>query len=155
MFAFVDFRCSDCEKIIPDVEFKSGDFPPKAVDCPGCGNTVSERFYGNHQLMDCFNPSMYGKMHLGFGEVCNSYMHKKELMKKYNLREAADPVGGSRHIDSSDQQSRTTKEASFGNPFWADSPKDLEIQQEKQAEKIYGEVHDFTSQGGRLGDDVL
>ena len=89
MFAFVDFRCSDCEKIIPDVEFKSGDFPPKAVDCPGCGNTVSERFYGDHQLMDCFNPSMYGKMHLGFGEVCNSYMHKKELMAiefQYNMQ---------------------------------------------------------------------
>ena len=33
--------------------------------------------------------------------------------------------------------------------------KDLEIQKEKETEKIYGEVHDFTSQGGRLDNDVL
>ena len=39
---------------------------------------------------------MYGKFHAGFGEVVESYEHKQELLKKYEVSEAADPVGGSR-----------------------------------------------------------
>ena len=39
---------------------------------------------------------MYGKFHAGFGEVVTSYEHKQELLKKYDVSEAADTVKGSR-----------------------------------------------------------
>tara|TARA_Y100000401_G_scaffold115981_1_gene120735 strand:- start:330 stop:581 length:252 start_codon:yes stop_codon:yes gene_type:complete len=41
---------------------------------------------------------MYGKYHPGFGEVVRDYAHKQQLLKKYDMREAADPIDGSRTI---------------------------------------------------------
>ena len=40
---------------------------------------------------------MYGKeYHHGFGCVVESYEHKQQLLKEYDVSEAADPVNGSR-----------------------------------------------------------
>jgi hypothetical protein len=61
---------------------------------------------------------MYGKFHAGFGQVVESYSHKQELLKKYNVTESADSVGGSRNHISSDVTNsapRNTDPASFGN----------------------------------------
>jgi hypothetical protein len=60
---------------------------------------------------------MYGKFHAGFGEVVESYSHKQELLKKYNVTESADSVGGSRcHIgsDVTNAAPRNTEPAGFG-----------------------------------------
>lgn len=61
---------------------------------------------------------MYGKFHAGFGQVVESYSHKQELLKKYNVSESADSVGGSRSHISSDVTNpapSNTDPAFFGN----------------------------------------
>jgi hypothetical protein len=40
--------------------------------------------------------SMYGCYHPGFGQVVESYGHKQQLLKQYNVEEAADAVHGSK-----------------------------------------------------------
>lgn len=37
---------------------------------------------------------MYGKFHPGFGCVVNDYGHKQQLLRQYDLREAADKIDG-------------------------------------------------------------
>jgi len=61
---------------------------------------------------------MYGKFHAGFGQVVESYSHKQELLKKYNVTESSDKVGGSTcHItsDVTDSTPSDTLTPSFGN----------------------------------------
>jgi len=61
---------------------------------------------------------MYGKFHAGFGEVVESYSHKQQLLKKYNVTESADKMGGSTcHItsDVTDSKPSDTPTPSFGN----------------------------------------
>ena len=69
-----------------------------APECTVCGLDMNVHF-GRVVGMTNFNPhnpAMYGKYHPGFGEVCESYSHKQQLLKKYNCIEAADSVGGSK-----------------------------------------------------------
>ena len=69
-----------------------------APECVVCGLEMNVHF-GRVVGMTKFNPhnpAMYGKYHPGFGEVCESYSHKQQLLKKYGCIEAADSVGGSK-----------------------------------------------------------
>jgi hypothetical protein len=86
-----DYYCVCGEELLDIVS----DVKPKCVQC----NTEMQIHYGRIVGMAQFNPhvaSMYGKYHPGFGEVCESYSHKQQLLKKYNCIEAADNVGGSK-----------------------------------------------------------
>jgi len=86
-----DYYCECGEELLDIV----ANVKPKCVQC----NTEMQIHYGRIVGMAQFNPhvaSMYGKYHPGFGEVCESYSHKQQLLKKYNCIEAADNVGGSK-----------------------------------------------------------
>ena len=86
-----DYYCECGEELLDIV----ADVKPKCVQC----NAEMQIHYGRIVGMAQFNPhvaSMYGKYHPGFGEVCESYSHKQQLLKKYNCIEAADNVGGSK-----------------------------------------------------------
>tara|TARA_R100001244_G_scaffold5009_1_gene6179 strand:- start:1433 stop:1852 length:420 start_codon:yes stop_codon:yes gene_type:complete len=86
-----DYYCVCGEELLDIVS----DVKPKCVQC----DTEMQIHYGRIVGMAQFNPhvaSMYGKYHPGFGEVCESYSHKQQLLKKYNCIEAADNVGGSK-----------------------------------------------------------
>ena len=86
-----DYFCECGEELLDIVS----DVKPKCVKC----NVEMQIHYGRIVGMAQFNPhaaSMYGKYHPGFGEVCESYSHKQQLLKKYNCIEAADNVGGSK-----------------------------------------------------------
>ena len=86
-----DYYCV-CGEELRDIV---ADVKPKCVKC----NVEMQIHFGRIVGMAQFNPhaaSMYGKYHPGFGEVCESYSHKQQLLKKYNCIEAADNVGGSK-----------------------------------------------------------
>lgn len=86
-----DYYCT-CGYELRDVV---SDSAPKCTVC----DVSMQIHYGRIVGMAKFNPNnsaMYGKYHPGFGEVCESYSHKQQLLKKYNCIEAADSVGGSK-----------------------------------------------------------
>ena len=73
-----DYYCECGEELLDIV----ADVKPKCVQC----NAEMQIHYGRIVGMAQFNPhnpSMYGKYHPGFGEVCESYSHKQQLLKKY------------------------------------------------------------------------
>ena len=67
-------------------------------------------FHFNGHLGNQRHNKMYGKFHAGFGEMVRSYEHKQELLKKYDLSEAADPVGGSRSWRDQTPENKQSKE---------------------------------------------
>tara|TARA_R100001530_G_scaffold79976_1_gene55795 strand:- start:447 stop:683 length:237 start_codon:yes stop_codon:yes gene_type:complete len=67
---------------------------------------------------------MYGKWHDGFGCVVESYSHKQSLLKKYNVIESADPVGGSRNHIGSDVTSPNQTKAEGPQWSFGGSPKE-------------------------------
>ena len=90
-----DYQCEDCDHLECDVITRN---VPKSMPCE-CGGQMFRTFANfnfNGHLDDQRHNKMYGKFHAGFGEVVESYEHKLELLKKYEVSEAADPVGGSR-----------------------------------------------------------
>jgi len=92
-----DYRCENCDAIKRDVILK---VVPKHLVCPVCDSgkmfiTYEDFHFNGHQTGQRHN-RMYGRFHAGFGEVVENYEHKRELLKKYDVAEAADPVGGSR-----------------------------------------------------------
>ena len=102
-----------------DVAFANYKTIKRQIKCSECGETASMRFRKNN-LIHHDKSSMYGKYHAGFGEVVKSYSHKQELMKKYNVMESADAVGGSRNHITSD----VTKPAPRSSEpiYWGDTP---------------------------------
>ena len=96
---FHDFGCSQCGLEQIDVVFGNSSQVRPTVPCE-CGGEASMLF-GRTNFIHSSHSNMYGKYHVGFGEVVRDYHHKQQLLKKYNCIESAAPVGGSRcHRDS-------------------------------------------------------
>ena len=92
-----DYRCRDCDAVKRDVILK---VVPKHLACPACDSgkmfvTYEDFHFNSHEDGHRHN-AMYGKYHVGFGEVVRDYGHKQELLKKYEVSESADAVGGSK-----------------------------------------------------------
>lgn len=118
---FHDYECSTCGHLHKDVFTRRREDIKKRIDCEKCGrnapmvfNTVN-RIHHDHS-------SMYGKFHPGFGEVVNSYSHKQELLRKYNVTESSDPVGGSREHRPGDLFDKKPKLDGL-QPGFGDTPK--------------------------------
>ena len=112
-----DYRCETCGAMEYDV-FHAPNALPDSLDC-SCGGNMS-RYYGAFNFNDHWGGqaahgenSMYGKYHYGFGCVVESYAHKQQLLRQYDVSEAADPVGGSRswRDQTEDPQTKTYDKA--------------------------------------------
>jgi len=97
---FHDFECDTCGRFHEDVTFVNHKAITRTMACEGCGKKATMRFKRNN-LIHHDHSGMYGRYHHGFGEVVRSYSHKQELLKKYNVVESSDSVGGSRCVRTS------------------------------------------------------
>ena len=94
-----DWKCSSCGAVSEDLVHSVSEIPDH-VEC-SCGKPM-QIYYGdgfsfNNHWSDNRHNRMYGKeYHHGFGCVVESYEHKQQLLKEYEVSEAADPVNGSR-----------------------------------------------------------
>ena len=112
-----DYECEKCNHRQIDVPSASHAQIQRIISCNQCDGTARMIFVTSNFIHNSHS-SMYGKFHAGFGQVVESYSHKQELLKKYNVTESADSVGGSRNHISSDVTNsapRNTDPASFGN----------------------------------------
>lgn len=110
-----DYKCDQCEQVIEDIYISFKEKIPPTLPCPQC-KIEAFRFYGNSQFMAISDTSsMYGKYHPGFGEIVKSYSHKQELLKKYDMIEAADATGGSKCYVPSEEQ---TPSMDLGENAW-------------------------------------
>lgn len=112
-----DYECEKCNHRQIDVPSATHAQIQRIIPCNQCDGTARMIFVTSNFIHNSHS-SMYGKFHAGFGQVVESYSHKQELLKKYNVTESADSVGGSRNHISSDVTNsapRNTDPASFGN----------------------------------------
>ena len=128
---FHDFECDSCGHNMIDVAFSTHKTIKREIACAECGESASMRFRKNN-LIHHDHSGMYGKYHAGFGEVVRSYSHKQELMKKYNVVESSDAVGGSRNHITSDVTNPAPR--SSDPIYWGDTP-DSAIAAAEQATK--------------------
>ena len=113
---FHDYECTECGHRQIDVPSTTSTQIQRILPCTECDGTARMIFVTSNFIHNSHS-GMYGKFHAGFGEVVESYSHKRELLKKYNVTESADPVGGSRcHIgsDVTNAAPRNTEPAGFG-----------------------------------------
>tara|TARA_R110002020_G_scaffold210755_2_gene417014 strand:+ start:383 stop:784 length:402 start_codon:yes stop_codon:yes gene_type:complete len=114
---FHDFECDTCGRFHEDVTFANHKAITRAIACEECGEEATMRFKTNN-LIHHDHSGMYGQYHYGLGEVVRNYSHKQELLKKYNVVESSDSVGGSRcHRSSALSEEKPTLEghkAGFG-----------------------------------------
>jgi|TARA_R100001594_G_scaffold58629_1_gene92696 hypothetical protein len=95
---FHDFECKTCGKRQEDVGFSSHTKVQRRIPCKACDGEANMVFSKSNALHQNHS-SMYGKYHAGFGCVVESYSHKQQLLREYNVVESSDAVGGSRcHI---------------------------------------------------------
>ena len=114
---FHDYECEKCEHRQIDVPSDTHAKIRRTIQCTECDGTAQMIFVTSNHI-NSQHSGMYGKFHAGFGQVVESYSHKQELLKKYNVTESADAVGGSKcHItnDVSQPAKRSTQPAYFGN----------------------------------------
>ena len=128
---FHDFECDSCGNNMTDVAFASYKTIKREIACAECGESASMRFRKNN-LIHHDHSSMYGTHHAGFGQVVRNYSHKQELMKKYNVVESSDAVGGSRNHITSDVTNPAPR--SSEPIYWGDTP-DSAIAAAEQATK--------------------
>ena len=104
-----DYQCESCDAVEQDVITRH---LPESLpcDCGGAMRRTFENFNFNGHLGNERHNKMYGKFHAGFGEVVHSYEHKQELLQKYDVSEAADPVGGSRSWRDQTPENKQSKE---------------------------------------------
>ena len=128
---FHDFECDSCGHNMIDVAFSTHKTIKREIACAECGESASMRFRKNN-LIHHDHSGMYGKYHAGFGQVVKNYSHKQELMKKYNVVESSDAVGGSRNHITSDITDPAPR--SSDPIYWGDTP-DSAIAAAEQATK--------------------
>jgi|TARA_R110000824_G_scaffold43434_4_gene127137 hypothetical protein len=98
-----------------DVTFATIKDIKREIDCKSCDGTAQMTFRNGNTIHQT-NSSMYGQYHGGFGCVVESYSHKQQLLKKYNVVESSDPVGGSRCHRKSENDLQKTK---VDGPQWS------------------------------------
>jgi hypothetical protein len=106
-----EFECCCCEhrfvrllllSELAEAQVEKNDFYD--VQCPECRQSLVKQHYGtdrnfiNTQNGEMYGTSHHGKYHPGLGEMVTSYDHKNRLLKEQGVREAADPIKGSRTI---------------------------------------------------------
>ena len=115
MLVFHDYECENGHRQI-DVANDSSKVR-RTIKCNECDKRAAMLFIKSNFIHNSHS-GMYGKFHAGFGEVVESYSHKQQLLKKYNVTESADKVGGSTcHITSyvTDSKPSDTPTPSFCN----------------------------------------
>ncbi len=132
----IDFKCEECDHEWEHCFSKKDDIV-NSLKCPECNNQAL-RVWSSMNWIHPTHSSMYGKFEPCFGEVVESRSHKQELLKKYDVIESSDPVGGSRcyrtddhkpalsHLDKEIEFLPTGTEASGPVPeaTWISSPDD-------------------------------
>ena len=108
-----DYECDDCGRLHEDVCFIKSDDVTKTVVCDDCGSQAPMIFRRSNAIH---------QDHAGFGCVVESYSHKQQLLKKYNVSESSDAVGGSRCHISSDVTNPAPR--STEPIYWGNSPAD-------------------------------
>jgi len=92
-----DWYCKSCDHEEKDVFYPTSQLPRKRK-CSHClGQTMEQDFgqKGRNQI-HLTHSSLYGRYQPAVDEYINSYGDKQRIMKKYNIQESNDPVGGSR-----------------------------------------------------------
>lgn len=89
----IDFKC-DCGHEWEHLFRTKADIV-NYLPCPECAQEA-HRVWTAGNFIHPTHSSQYGKMQPAFGEVVRDYAHKQELLKKYDVIESSDPVGGSR-----------------------------------------------------------
>jgi hypothetical protein len=79
--------------------------PFYSVACESCKegifaiqNYSGQRNWIRHEGGQMYGDGHRGKYHPGLGEFVHDYAHKQRLLKEQGVREAADPIGGSRTV---------------------------------------------------------
>jgi putative FmdB family regulatory protein len=92
-----DYSCNACGHLEEDLYFSISELP-KVRACSKCGAHAStQHFAGVKRLGQITSAGpMYGVWQPAAGRVFNTYEEKVAYLKKHNLRETNDPVGGSR-----------------------------------------------------------
>lgn len=116
-----DYECNDCGRLHEDVCFIKSDDVTRTIVCDDCGQQAPMVFRRSN-MIHSDHSGMYGKYHAGFGCVVESYSHKQQLLKKYNVSESSDAVGGSRCHISSDVTNPAPR--STEPIYWGNSPAD-------------------------------
>jgi hypothetical protein len=83
-----------------DTSQQDHDGPYFRIECGKCSRSICVQDYsgGPRNYIDGQNSGMYGKYNPGLGCVVDDYGHKQRLLKEQGVREAADPINGSRTI---------------------------------------------------------
>ena len=131
---FHDFECNKCGNIDEDVPFENHHSIEREVDCSKCGG-VASMLFSRRNFLHQNHSGMYGKWHDGFGCVVESYSHKQSLLKKYNVIESADPVGGSRNHIGADVTSPNQTKAEGPQWSFGGSPKEAIEAAQRQMEE--------------------
>ena len=94
---FVDFKCDNAGGCGHEWEhsFLAKSDISDAIPCEKC-TRLARRLWTWNTHIHATHSSRYGKYEPAFGEFVTSYSHKQELLKKYNVEESSDSVGGSR-----------------------------------------------------------
>jgi len=121
--ALHDYRCRHCNHVRRDLYYRPQDVPGH-VKCDACG-----RLKACVQVFTYGNPvkntgAMYNNIdpHPQFGFPITSYSHKQELMRKYDLQEIHDSVGGNRQASAEDwhDSAQPDPDDAAGGVFWGD-----------------------------------
>jgi len=92
-----DWFCKKCEREEKDVFYQTSKLP-KTRACKCGGKMVQDFSQKGRNQIHHDHSSLYGKWEPSVGEYIYNYSHKQQIMKKYNITEANDPVGGSREF---------------------------------------------------------
>jgi len=153
-----DLECRKCEHREVDFMFMhhSTMYEEEAEQvCPKCGEKDDFRITLDTERpgqIDSHASSMYGRPQPCFGgEVVRDYAHKKELLKKYGMEEANDPVGGSREPEYPEGYNGPGQQHNFpgstkvpDNAIWGNSQAELDKAMEAELEYLHA--------GGSRGD---
>ena len=128
---FNDYECK-CGKRYEDQWATTAAAVKRSVKCE-CGKQAAMVFDAPRNGIHFDHSSMYGQWNPSFGQVVESYGHKQQLMREYDVHEASDAKGGSRcHItsdysESKDDQPRERDPGAWGNKI--DAPMDNTLSQ--------------------------
>jgi len=152
-----DIECRRCEYRKIDYMFNHHSTLKKeeiALICPKCGSQKEYRITFDTKRPGQINntSSIYGRSQPCFGgEIVRDYAHKQQLLKKYNMVEANDPVKGSREPDYPEGYNGPGQQHNFvggtkvaDNVVWGNSPAELDKAMEAELERLHS--------GGSRGD---
>ena len=116
---FNDYECK-CGQRYEDEWATTASAVKRSISCK-CGKAAAMVCDRPRNGIHNDHSSMYGQWNPSFGEVVESYSHKRALMKKYDVQEASDRAGGSRcHIPSLYSETKDAKPRERDAGAWGD-----------------------------------